>query len=121
MATVIFPSLTHQVVISVFEILVKEEILKIHKTSFDFQFGYQEGIISILNILFGSEITQSRDSEWLEITEHITQNKLNKWCMTIKETEDLSEIDMISLQKDIKKSVEEYALTNPQKLIHALN
>ncbi len=126
MSTVIFPSLTNQVVLTVFEFLVNAELKKRQTTFHDLKWGCQEGMIASLAILFGSandeeyQEAYGNGNTWLEVTEAIVDRELRDWCDVIDDSEDATEISAEALKKDVKMAVENYALAHPEKLINAL-
>lgn len=124
MESVILPSLTDQMILGVFKCLVEAELRKSVPGQGEFRFGYQEGVIAIIVLMFGeadettSETAYDNGGTWLHIVEEIKEG-LQDWANTL-ETASYEEIDFDSFQDAVDAAVNSYALKHPKKLGDAL-
>ncbi|MHA2279851.1 MAG: hypothetical protein ACXAC5_03115 [Promethearchaeota archaeon] len=126
--SIILPSLTNDMVLSVFRYLVDAELRKRMPGAVDFRFGCQEGIIAALCLMFGNaddlivERSYDKNETWLQITERIAEEKLQSWGETLDELNDDPdlEIDYEQMVEAVNKAVNQFALENPTLMIDAL-
>ncbi|KKK47019.1 hypothetical protein LCGC14_3159410 [marine sediment metagenome] len=123
--SVIFPSLTDQMVLGVFKYLVEAELRKNLKGQSEFRFGCQEGMIGAITLMFGEaddltvETAYDNGRTWLHIIEEI-RDELPSWVDALQNATDVSEIDFEKMQNAIDLAVNNHALKHPNKLGDAL-
>ncbi len=125
---IIVPSLTNDMILSLFRYLVDAELRKRIPGSLDFRFGCQEGLIATISLMFGdadelvAELSYDKEETWLQVTERIVDEKLSSWANSFEQLEDDHNvsIDFAQMVKDINGAVNEFALENPTLLIDAL-
>lgn len=127
MDSIILPSLSNDIVLSIFKYLVDAELRKRINGSMDFRFGCQEGIIVGIGIMFGnaddltSELSYERQETWLHMSERIVDEKLTVWADEMDNcTEGPDDIDFAQMIVDVSKAVDEFALEHPILLFDAL-
>jgi hypothetical protein len=126
--SIILPSLTNDMVLSVFKYLIDSELRKRIPGQVDFRFGCQEGIIAALVIMFGNaddvvvQISYDRNETWLQIVERIVEEKLQSWGETLDLLNDDpdQEVDFEKMTEAVEKAVNQFALENPTLMIDAL-
>lgn len=126
--SIILPSLSNDMVLSVFKYLVDAELRKRLSSGTDFRFGCQEGVVAGIGIMFGnadltSEQSYDRQKSWLQLSERIVDEKLTAWAEKIdgySEDPDLN-IDFNQMIADIDEAVNDFALEHPTLLYDALN
>ena len=123
--SVILPSMTDQMVLGVFKFLVEAELRKNIDGQKEFRFGYQEGMIAAIVLMFGetddltAEVAYNNRKSWSHVVEEIRQN-LQTWADALESAADYTEIDFEGLQDAVDKAVNDYALKHPKKLGDAL-
>lgn len=127
MTSVILPSLTNQIVLDVFKILVDAEVRKRQAKSFEFCSGQQDGVILYHELLFGAAANDQQADEaanknrsWDHVIEQIVEEKLKDWAETFEKIEDSSEINLEMFRIELERAVEEFALEKPELMIDAL-
>ncbi len=128
MSTVIIPSLTNQMILEIFKFLVTAEIHKRVTRACDFRSGQQDGYIAHVAMQFGSsedgvaETAYDEGKTWLHVTHRIVDEKLESWTDAVDELVDDPDIniDLMAMNKDVARAVEEFALENPTLLIDAI-
>jgi len=123
--SIIFPSLTDQMVLGVFKYLVEAELRKSVPGHTDFRFGCQEGMIASMVIMFGqaddavAEKAYDQGVSWSHIIGDIKKD-LQTWENALENMENHTQVDFESLQDAVDKAVNDYALKHPKKLGDAL-
>ena len=118
--------MTNQIVLAVFEFLVQAELRKKIAKLHDNQFGWQEGGIQMLSILFGtaSDADAQRGYEsgetWIQITGDIIGEHLTCWDKLLSESENHLALDWKTFESDVKKAVEDFAIAHPERMVNAL-
>jgi len=126
--SIIVPSLTNDMILSVFRYLVNAELRKRAPGALDFRFGCQEGMIAALSLMFGNadetvrQLSHDKEERWLQITERIVDEKLSSWADTLDRLNDEANfsVDDARMIQAVESAVNEFALENPTLLIDAL-
>ena len=119
MESVIFPSLTDQMILGVFKYLVEAELRKNVPGQEEFRLGWQEGVIATIVLMFGEadEDTYDNSKTWLHVVEEIKED-LQDWAKIFEKN--ASPVDLESFQDAVDAAVNSYALKYPKKLGDAL-
>jgi len=126
--TIILPSLTNEMILSVFKYLVDAELRKKAPGAIDFRFGCQEGIIAAVVLMFGeaddetAQLAYDKNETWLHVTERIVDEKLRVWSDVIDQlnVDRNADIDYEAMIEAVNEAVNNFALENPTLLIDAL-
>jgi hypothetical protein len=126
---IVLPSLSNDMVLTIFKYLVDAELRKHLHGNVDFRAGCQEGVVAALAIMFGTadditaERTYEKQESWLHISERIVDEKLSAWAEELdRYSEDPdANIDFQQMIDDVDDAVNEFALENPTLLFDALN
>jgi len=128
-SSIILPSLSNDMVLSIFKYLVDAELRKRLNGGLEFRAGCQEGMIAGIAIMFGNaddataEQTYEKQESWLHLAERVVDDKLLAWAQELErcsEDPDMN-IDFNQMVQDIDEAVNEFALDNPTLLFDALN
>lgn len=123
--SVIFPSMTDQMVLGVFKYLVDAELRKNLGSQHEFRFGCQEGMIAALVLMFGesddltSETAFDQGKTWLHHVGEIMHD-LQDWVAELAGSQDLTSINWDALKEAVSAAVDNYALKHPKAMGDAL-